>query len=227
MTSRVRFTRYTLAPLAFCLSVSAAPAATVTIDAIGRGLTLFNVIPNNEGGNYNLPGNNYAAGAAGGMRFRDHFDFIIPAGQWTSATLNLDEPAGGHVGSVTTFSVYALGVFPTGLPNTYPFTILGEGTFYGSVTLSTANDGTTVHIALNDAALADILAARGSTAPPFNIAGVDSGESSNSADFGNSSGLHSTLTLTSDSTPEPGSIALMGLGLAALLGVRFRKTDCR
>jgi hypothetical protein len=222
MVSRFRFRYLIFLPLACVLSAAASFAGTVSVDATGRGLLSVDTRFSGFSQNGDTSSGNYAVGGFGTTSARDFFDFTIPVGQWTSATLDLFEPSNGHTGGEATFSVFSIGAY-----GTYTYFDMGTGTFYGSVGLSSADNGTTVHIVLNQSALAAILGDQGSR---FSLSGTSTGESSSVLDFGNtgSGGIHSTLTLDDTSaSPEPGSIALFGAGLAGLLGLRYRKPAVR
>src|SRR5665213_3404038 len=94
--------------LAICILASTALADTITVNPSGRGLTSETAGYAGDAGNYDTATNYYAAGGFGTTVARDYFNFTIPEGDWTSAILELDEPATGHTGGTTTFNVYSL-----------------------------------------------------------------------------------------------------------------------
>ncbi len=176
------------------------------------------------------PDNNYVAGTGiGGYVFRNWFEFAIPTltgGALVSATLNLYEPAynssvgfGGHTGGTLTYAVYGLNSQPI------TFSDVTASNPFGSVSTSTALNGTTVSIALNAAALAAIA---GDQTSNIFIGGIDSGENggagadffltSKQSDANSASNLQ--LTTAPSTVPEPSSLLLFASGVM-VVGWRF------
>lgn len=220
-------------------------AGAVSIDASQRGWVCDAVnTPCNEYGavpaatllnNGASPENNYFAGEArysAGSPFdagvyRDWFEFQIPvfSDPLGTAVLSLDEPY--RYGGNLTF--YLIGL--AGQPATFADDLGPTGTLYGSVNTSPASIGTTVTIQLNAAGLAAIAAHQGQN---LFFGGYSSGESVSAgngyaADF-SGTGLydesptvyHKYSTLIVTTTPEPGSVVLMGAGLA-LVAAKLRR----
>jgi PEP-CTERM motif len=219
--------------LLFSLSLTPFASADQIINASERGWVCTTVggCPNNNGAD---PGNNYLAGGGGlgAVQFRDWFEFAIPTltGSLVSATLNLDEPpavsggvsGGGHGGGSLTYAVYGLSAQPLAFLD-----VTTANPFALPVTTSSADDGTTISITLNSAALAAIAAHQGGH---IFIGGIDSGESSSTTayDFGASDGLSNVtslrLTTAPTAVPEPSSILLVA-SVGLLLVVLRRKTS--
>jgi hypothetical protein len=213
-----------LSVLLFSLSLAPFAPAAQLIDASARGwvcTTTFGC-SNNNGAN---PANNSLAGFVQGEgQFRDWFEFDIATltGSLVSATLNLDEPAGpppGHLGGSLTYTVYGLAGQPmvfTDVTTTNPF---------GSVGTSSADNGTTISITLDSAALADIVAHQGGH---IFIGGVDSGENNTTiaGDFvGTGAGNVTSLSLNTAPVPEPASISLLFAPLLIGSLVALRRKD--
>jgi hypothetical protein len=208
--------------LAFSVFVGSASANAINITASERGWVCDGVsgCPNNGAS----PSNNYAVGVLTdeGM-IRDWFEFAIPTltgGSLVAATLDLDEPSpGGHLGGTFTFAVYGLGAQPL------VFSDVTTSNPFGSVSTTSASEGTTVAITLDAAALAAIAAAQ--TGNIF-IGGVDSAENSSSeaGDFlGTVAGDVTSLSLTTGTAvPEPSSLPLLLFASAAVLVGLRRKT---
>lgn len=149
-------------------------------------------------------------------QLRDWFEFSIPMlpGNIISAVINLQQPANGHSGPATTYTLSGLNAVPT------QFSDVGGGAAYGSTTLDDTTDGTAISIALSPAAL---WAIEGSQGAEFLVGGVDSGENEigQISDFANSTGAGVTLRLeTSGSAPEPATAVLMLGALVGLAAIR-------
>ena len=93
---------------------------------------------------------------------------------------------------------------------------LGAGILYGSRTVSAADQGTWVKVALNDAFLAAItpLLGSGEIALGGRLAGEGPAQPENTYVFASSGGGHSRLVLDYATVPEPGATALSGMVLA-------------
>jgi hypothetical protein len=208
--------------------IAALPArAQITVNDSARGW--LTSVGNSNG---NLVSSSYFAGYQSGTYERDHFDFAIPKfnGTLLSVTLELTEPALGHAGAPTTYTVYSLGAF-----GSYVYSTMRSGTVYGTTSLNVASDLTVVDIVLDPAAIAAITADQGGT---FSLSGVDSGDLSmgpiNNYDFAATGGASSVSALvlstsSTSTTPEPSSFALfVALGTSGIaLCRRSRKRGVR
>ena len=211
--------------LAFLLLQSPAWASLI-LDSSSRGWVANDPSIGRRGGVLN----NYFAGYEPTVAaFRDWFAFAIPVfsgSTLTSASLNLDEPSAteapnytpGHLGGPLTYSVYGLAGEPLA------FTDIAPANPFGSVATSNADDGSTIVINLNSAALAAIAANQGET---LYIGGIDSGEMLTSGANGDFSGTQGegvvSLTLNLQRTavvPEP-STAILFAGAGLLLLIAF------
>ena len=177
------------------------------------------------GNNGASPGNNYLAGSGGGDNsiYRNWLEFTIPSfsGQsLVSGTLSLDQPDGGHGGGTETFRLFELAAQPT-VPSD-----VNTSNLFGSVMTSSADNNSTITIALNSAALAFLGEHQGQ---PIYMGGIDSGENNGGFDFAGSGDLPgipghdaSVLTLVTSGarTPEPAPIATLGLAIAGLAALR-------
>lgn len=125
---------------------------SVTIDATDRGYY-------SATGNHDPANDNYYAGYNGsqfGNTFRNFFVFDLPGATVLSATLYLWNPSNGHysLDPSETYSLFdvstsiaALRAGGSGLSGIY--NDLGSGTSYGSVTVTSASNGTYISIPLN------------------------------------------------------------------------------
>ena len=98
------------------------------------------------------------------------------------------------------------------------FNNLGSGTFFGSESISAVNDGTTLSITLNSAAIASVIAHEGQLlaiggATDFVVTTSEVGVFNHSG----SSGIE-RLVIHTRGVPEPRSLSLIGIGGLALLG---------
>ena len=165
------------------------------------------------------------------------FDLSQVTGGVSGVTIELSDPANGFVPNVDGISslTYNLrdasqdaaslslgGNFFPGDPG-YSATLsrfnnLGSGTFFGSESISAVNDGTTLSITLNSAAIASVIAHEGQLlaiggATDFVVTTSEVGVFNHSG----SSGIE-RLVIHTRGVPEPGSLSLIGIGGLALLG---------
>jgi extracellular elastinolytic metalloproteinase len=130
----------------------------------------------NSQGEHGATNNNYISGVVGSVELRNYAVFAIPGSVpgIGSAELRYFNPAGGYVSSdaTETFSVFdvaataaALDVNRTAgdVTGIALHNDLGTGTVFATQSVSAADDGTTVSVPLNAAAVAAINAAIGST----------------------------------------------------------------
>ena len=164
---------------------------------------------------------NYIAGVCGSsdacngndLNYHDFFVFQIPSGSYTSAVLRIYNPGivagdtnNGYICpcSSLTYTNWDVTTPDTVLEalnsgRTDIFDDLGSGVLYGSVVVTAASDGTYIDISLDAAALAAINAHAGDG--NFAIGGA----------------------VNMVTTPEPGTLSLMGTGLLVGAGLIRRK----
>lgn len=223
-----------LAVAAYVLSVTAAPAAIIQLDAL-------------DSGNYDQTGvhvtqnQNYITGRFGNER-RSFFVFDLAgiSGTITGAALNLYnpdvDPVKGYfspdptetlsifdvttpIGTLTLGGVGLVGVFDD----------LGSGTNFGQRLVSAADNGTTIQLTLNAAALAALNAAIGGSIA-FGGALESIGGAVDQYVFGFSTAAfvpidvrQLELDVQPAVVPEPEALMLLGIGLAALAAGRRRR----
>ena len=219
--------------------VSSASASVITLDAFERGFITQSgaTNPTNnppETRDY-LLGNCSLAScfSTGAGEYRNFFGFLIPTitGNIVSVSLQL-----ATVG-VDLQQAPSMTALFTSLATTSSFAALGTGTAYGSSNYSAADANLLLSTALDASAIADILANQGAS---FLIGGRALGVSSfdpnspNQLIFEHSGHIVppdlTRLVITTDATdsvPEPGSLALVGIGLAVLIIGRRRAVISR
>jgi hypothetical protein len=207
---------------------STVAADVVTLNAVDNGWydELGDHVPGLT--NY-IVGQNRTCPGPNCVTFRNWFVFnLAGVGNVTSATLRIPTADYNSPDATETFSLFDVATpIPTlraggsGLLGIYAD--LGTGASYGSRVYSAADDSQTRDITLNAAAIAAINAALGGD---FALGGALtslSGIEQYEFVFGNSQGNVPQLIVQ---TPEPVSLALLGLGLAAV-AVRARESQRR
>jgi hypothetical protein len=223
----------------FALSAFAggAAAATYTVDTSASPFT-----PGTDNQGYwsttlinNDTNANYAVGYSGSSSIRNFFSFNLAAlnltnQQVASATLQLRRF--GYTGTDLneTVAFYDVSTPAATLNNNTGvnagiFNDLGSGASYGSVTVAQA--GTTsemISVSLNGAALADITAVA-TASGYFSIGGscLTCTAGQNVFSVSGSTGIQALVIETIPAVPEPGTYAMLGIGLGALAFLRRRK----
>ena len=217
---------------AIALSMSFA-GSTATIDATDRGWY-------DELGTHQTFNLNYFVGRSEmpGLELRNFFVFDLTgiSGFVTSASLRLFNPSSGftsvdptevlnirHVGTSAAF-------LAGGTAGVAGFTDLGDGTLYATYVASETDNGTFITIALNAAAIADVNAGRGGLmAFGGSLSSLDPFTSEAAVFSSTNDGVLSLTQLvieTSSAAPEPGNIAIFGLGVMILAGLRRHRQTC-
>ena len=209
-------------------------ATTFTFDAVDSGW--YNSAGGNEKGLISPTGTNYFAGqymSGPGMTYNNYFVFNISGvlGNVLSATLTLDDSGAGAVaGGPLTFSIGsvsdAAASVSSGTASVSIYNDLAGGTLYGAeASISAAGD---VVITLNGAALTALTSAE----TGFVIGGYVSSPTPDGNDHylftnpSNGIGIQELSINTDFVAPEPGSVGLLGCGLAAL-GFAVRRRQSR
>jgi hypothetical protein len=170
--------------------------------------------------------NSYYAGieesfGGDGAEFRNWFEFDLSSigGTVTSATLQID--TGTYIPYETTSETYQL----SSLPSAFGFNDLGTGAVYATQAYTAADDGVTLTITLDAAAIADIQADEGGA---FGLGGLITtlqqtiAGTADEAVFSSVNGDPTQVELnvyTSNSgpaAPEPASLPLFAAGLGAI-----------
>jgi hypothetical protein len=223
-----------LAFATYLMPVTAASAAIIQLDAL-------------DSGNYNQTGlhvtqiQNYLTGRFGNER-RSFFVFGLAgiSGTITGATLNLYNPEIDQLkGYVSPDPTETLSIFDVttpidtltlgGVGLVSAFDDLGSGTAFGQQLVSAADNGTTIQLTLNAAALASLNASIGGSiafggALESIVGAVDQyvfGFST--AAFVPTDVRRLDLNVQPAVVPEPETLILLGIGLAALAVGRWRQ----
>jgi PEP-CTERM motif len=183
----------------------------------------------------------YLAGyntAGGGVTFRDWFAFDLSgiSGGVANASITIFEPANGFVSNVTplNFALYDVTsstatVLGGGTGLTSVYNDLGSGNSYGSVNVTSANNGTNITINLSGTFIADFIAHEGTTLLIGGAVTTSLPHNSFEEIFNGSGSETSGLTAGSvvlhfTPVPEPSTYALVGVGaLAGLVAWKRRK----
>ena len=159
------------------------------------------------------------------------FDLINVNAPISSATFSAVNPINGFSGSNDTFTLHKVSTSISTLEASHSAAVnihdeLGSGTVFGSVAVSSADNGTNVTVQLDHAAINYINANLGSS---IAFGGTVGSTSDYVFGFTNTNATNQgTLTLTPAATPEPGSIAmLVGMGLSGAGFLIRRRKNAR
>ncbi len=204
-------------------------ATVITLDAVDRGWYT-------EAGSHSPTNLNYVVGDISLTDGDRHNFFVFDLSGVTdnilSATLSLVNPANGYVSgdSSETYDLYdvttSTATLTAGTAGIAGYTDLGSGVTYGSYTATAGDNGTTVLITLNSAAIAALDAAGGLFAVGGTLATTLDVTDNTEQFFGFTSAdvlTDTQLILTTATVPEPSSLALLGIGSLSLFGYRFRR----
>ena len=198
----------------------AADASTVASDLQGW-------VNSSGGGNGAYDANNTYTGNSSGVRYNSwaNFDLSSVSGPVTSAQLELFTFTWPGGNGPYVVSIHDLGTslasLASGVPGVAAYSDMASGALYATTSLG---DGTTTIVTLSAQAVADINAALGST---FRVGFTNDTLNAVSASSGNL-GVYTNgntygyprLILNPESVPEPGTLALAGLGL---FGIGFSR----
>jgi hypothetical protein len=226
-----------------CVSILIAIFACVMTCPLATAQTV--VIPHTDRGQYSdtgfhNPGNpNYLVGgeAFSGPALHNNF-FIFDLSGVTqpiaSATLALSVPgssAGPGYNSPDPSENYELHDVTTsiatllaGTGGVAAYNDLGSGVIYGSRTMTAADMGTLVEIALTPAAIAALDSATGLIGIGGSLTSLD-GIANSEFTFGSSGAITDTTELRLTFVPEPSALSLLGIGAISLLGTRRKATQ--
>jgi hypothetical protein len=213
------------------LGAHRASAAQVTLNAVDSGFY-------NSLGNSPFSNGNYAAGwfvtsvPAGEARSFFVFDLASVGGTITSATLRITMPdTAGYVSSdpTETLSLFALttpvATITSRASSLSVFNDLGDGSVYGAGIFSSANVNSDVEIAFNPTGLGFLNCNNGQVAFGGAVSSFSTFDPYDQSMFSNTSTASTRqLILEVDPVPEPASGILAGIGAAALLARRKRRS---
>lgn len=211
-------------------------AGAISLTLMGASLPVnAQIINSSDTGWYNSSGFHDSANKnyiAGENTYNDYFVFDLTNvnAPISSATFSAVNPIVGFQGSHDTFTLHKVNTSISTLEASHSAAVgihndLGSGTVFGSVSVSSADNGTNVTVHLDNAAINYINANLGSS---IAFGGTLGTTSDYVFGFTNTQAVNQgTLTLTPAATPEPGSIAMlvgMSLSGAGFLIRRRRKT---
>jgi hypothetical protein len=230
-------TAFRAAAVLFCFGALTASAAVI-VDTSDRGYYYATDFHDNTNKNYltgqltvNVGGTNIV------NDYHSYFAFSALSGLGgpiTGATLFLFNPAGGYTSPNSSETLVIdsvsgnIATLESGGTNSGEYNALAAGTSFGSAAVNAATDANFVAVTLNAAAIA-FLNSSGSS--PFAFGGYLSGtpfaDQASHYEFGASAftnaadgNTYLSLTIgTSASTPEPGTVGLMAIGLVAIAGI--------
>lgn len=217
--------KFALAALAALGLFAALPsgAATITITAYDYGWY------DNSGSHTPTNINTLSGKCCGGKLLRDFFAFDLSgvSGTVTSATLKFYTLYMGSNSTTETWELYDVtgdkSALVGGTGGVAAYNDLGTGKMYASTTFTKATQqGSNQSIALNSLALADLTANAGGK---FAVGGLMPTFGNPDEDWVLWGGAAAQLVLTTQTVPEPVSLALFGLGLLGLAAARRKSAQ--
>ena len=206
-----------------------ASAATIVVDTTDRGYYYSSDFSDTTNKNYLTGQLNFGAGTDYYHSFFAFGGLSGLTGPIVSATLTLFNPAGGYSSTQASELLRIDGfsgnvaTLNAGGTVSGEYSALAAGATYGTQSVSAADDGSFINIPLDAAGIAFLNANGGS---PFAfggyLAGIPGADTSSRYVFGGSAFVladdgNTTLTIVTESVPEPGTLSLVLLGLLVFL----------